>query len=103
MKNRPSWALPVLLAGQDVRRMLDEEAGHRVHDPRLVRAGQREHVLLTRIRAHAATSMLLITQLTSLYATIVRHGAVSGQGREDAGVTGREDVLGSGPVQSVDR
>src|SRR5438445_12741468 len=44
MKNRPSWALPVLLAGQDVRRMLDEEAGHRVHDPRLVRAGQRENV-----------------------------------------------------------
>jgi hypothetical protein len=45
-------ALPVLLAGQDVRRLLDQEAGHRVHDPRLVRAGQREHILPPPLSTH---------------------------------------------------
>jgi hypothetical protein len=36
--------LAVLLAGHDVGRMLDQEAGHRVHDARLIRAGQRQYV-----------------------------------------------------------
>ena len=72
-------ALPVLLAGQDVRRMLDEEAGHRVHDPGLVRARQREHILPTRIRAHRPPHVLHIAQLISLYATIMRLRLVSGQ------------------------
>ena len=42
----------VLLAGQDVRRVLDEEAGHRVHDSRLARARQREHVRLAPRSTH---------------------------------------------------
>ena len=60
--------------------MLDEEAGHRVHDPRLVRAGKRDHVLPTPRNAHPPTLMLLILQLAPLYATMMPHEPVRGQG-----------------------
>ena len=43
----PVRGFPVLLAGHDVGRVLDQEAGDRVHDTRLFRTRQREHVLLT--------------------------------------------------------